>query len=58
MNDLNKDILVSGLFVTGLFGFVSGAYIVSSTVLAAATIFNSIGSLSKQKNEVVSNSSL
>jgi len=48
MNDLNKDIVVSGLFVTGLFGFVSGAYIVSSALLATIAVVNSLdGSLEK-----------
>jgi len=42
MSDLNKDILVSGLFVTGLFGFVSGAYIVSSALLATTVVVNGL----------------
>jgi len=42
MSDLNKDILVSGLFVTGAFGFLSGAYIVSSAILASVVVVNSL----------------
>lgn len=52
MNDLNKDILVSGLFVVGLFGFVSGAYIVSSALLASITLVNGL------RNEIESSKGL
>jgi len=52
MNDLNRDIFVSGLFMVGLFGFVNGAYIVSSAVLASITLVNSLS------NNIESNKSL
>lgn len=38
MTDLQKDILVSLLFITGLFGFVSDAFIISTVVFATVTI--------------------
>ena len=42
MTDLQKDILVGLLFMTGLYGFISGAFIVSAVVFAASAIFSNI----------------
>ncbi|SHE23089.1 hypothetical protein [methanotrophic endosymbiont of Bathymodiolus puteoserpentis (Logatchev)] len=42
MTDLQKDILVGLLFVTGIFGFISGAFIISAVVFAAAAIFSNV----------------
>lgn len=49
MNDLNKDIVLSGLFVTGLFGFVSGAYIVSSALIATIAVVKGVEGIRTQK---------
>jgi hypothetical protein len=32
MSDLSKDILIAMLFLTGLVGFISGEFIISSTL--------------------------
>jgi hypothetical protein len=42
MTDLQKDILVGLLFVTGIFGFISGAFIVSAVVFAVSAIFSNV----------------
>lgn len=42
MTDLQKDILVGLLFVTGIFGFISGAFIISAVVFAASAIFSNV----------------
>lgn len=40
MNILQKDILVSVLFVSGVFGFMSGEFILSTVMFATATVFS------------------
>jgi len=42
MTDLQKDILVGLLFVTGIFGFISGAFIVSAVIFAVSAIFSNV----------------
>ena len=42
MTDLQKDILVGLLFMSGLYGFISGAFIVSAVVFAASAIISNI----------------
>ena len=42
MNDLQKDILVGLLFVTGIFGFISGAFMVSAVVFGISALFSNI----------------
>ncbi|MDC9729286.1 MAG: hypothetical protein PSN04_08155 [Methyloprofundus sp.] len=42
MTDLQKDILVALLFVAGIFGFISGAFIVSAVVFAVAAILSNV----------------
>lgn len=50
MTDFQKDILVGLLFVTGLFGFISGAFIVSAVVFAASAIFSNINLTSRMQS--------
>ncbi len=38
MSDFYKDVLTGILFITGLIGFISGEFIISSTLFAAAAI--------------------
>ena len=38
MSNLSKDILIGGLFVIGLVGFISGEFIISSLFFATAAI--------------------
>ncbi len=47
MTDLQKDILVGLLFVTGIFGFISGAFIVSAVVFAVSAMFSNINLTSR-----------
>lgn len=42
MTDLQKDILVGLLFVTGILGFISGAFIISAVAFATSTIFSNM----------------
>lgn len=42
MSDFYKDILTGVVFVTGLLGFVSGEFIISSTLFAAAAIASNV----------------
>ncbi len=42
MNDLSKDILTGVVFITGLLGFISGEFIISSTLFASAAIASNI----------------
>jgi hypothetical protein len=42
MSDLYKDILIGAVFITGLLGFFSGEYIISSTLFASAAIASNI----------------
>ena len=42
MNDLSKDILITVLFLIGLTGFISGEFIISSTLFAAAAIAGNV----------------
>ncbi len=42
MNDLYKDILTGAVFLTGLIGFISGEFIISSTLLATAAIASNV----------------
>ncbi len=42
MNDFQKDILTGTVFITGLFGFISGEFIISSTLFASAAIASNV----------------
>jgi len=42
MNDFQKDILTGTVFITGLLGFVSGEFIISSTLFATAAIASNV----------------
>jgi hypothetical protein len=42
MNDFQKDILTGAVFLTGLIGFISGEFIISSTLFASAAIVSNI----------------
>ena len=42
MTDFHKDIFVGLLFVIGIFGFISGAFIVSAVVFAVSAIFSNM----------------
>lgn len=42
MSDFYKDIVIGVMFLIGLLGFLSGEYIVSSTLFAASAISSNI----------------
>lgn len=42
MNNLYKDLLIGTLFITGLVGFISGEFIMSSTLFAAAAVTSNL----------------
>ncbi len=53
MSDLSKDVLIGAMFVTGLLGFVSGEFIISSALFATATIASNI-SVNRRNEKTVS----
>jgi hypothetical protein len=42
MNDFHKDILTGAVFLTGLVGFISGEFIISSMLFASAAIASNV----------------
>jgi len=50
MNDFYKDILIGTVFITGLVGFISGEFIISSTLFASAAIASNVKQNRKQGN--------
>ncbi len=42
MNDYYKDILTGVVFIIGLFGFISGEFIISSALFASAAVASNI----------------
>jgi len=50
MNDFYKDILIGTVFITGLVGFISGEFIISSTLFASAAIASNVKQRRKQDN--------
>ncbi len=50
MNDFYRDILTGVVFMTGLIGFLSGEYIISSTLFATAAIASNVNLNRKRDN--------
>ncbi len=48
MSDFHKDILTGAVFVTGLLGFVSGEYVISSALFASSAIASNINANRKR----------
>jgi hypothetical protein len=42
MSELYKDILIGTVFLTGVLGFISGEFIISSTLFASAAIASNV----------------
>ena len=42
MSQLTKDILIGILFITGLVGYISGEFIISSTLFLASAIASNV----------------
>lgn len=49
MNDLQKDILNGLLFITGLIGFISGEFIISSALFATTAVVSNVN-INNRKN--------
>ncbi|CAG7857294.1 hypothetical protein MCAMS1_02066 [biofilm metagenome] len=47
MKDLRRDVLIGVMLLTGVFGFISGEFIVSTVLFAAAAIYSNVA-LSRQ----------
>ena len=48
MNALYKDILIGFVFIAGLFGFLSGEFIISSALFAIAAIASNVSTNSNR----------
>ncbi|HEY8035795.1 MAG TPA: hypothetical protein VIF37_09425 [Methylobacter sp.] len=48
MSDFYKDILTGTIFLTGLLGFISGEFIISSALFASAAIASNVNLNSKR----------
>jgi CheY-specific phosphatase CheX len=52
MNSLSKDITVGIMFIVGLFGFISGSFIVSTVVFGMAAVFSNMHFNTESKKEI------
>lgn len=50
MSDFYKDILTGAVFLTGLVGFISGEFIISSTLFASAAVASNVNLNRKRGN--------
>ena len=51
MNNLYKDVMIGAVFVTGLIGFLSGEFIISSTLFATAAIASNVN-LNEKRGDI------
>lgn len=42
MNDLRRDVIMGLMFLTGIYGFISGEFVVSTLLFASAAIYSNI----------------
>ncbi|WP_347988416.1 hypothetical protein [Methylomonas sp. AM2-LC] len=49
MNDFQKDVLNGLAFITGVIGFMSGEFIISSALFAATTVASNVNTNRKQR---------
>ncbi len=47
MSDFKKDIAIGSMFVTGLWSFISGQFIISTVLFGAAAIYSNIAMRSR-----------
>ncbi|MEE9339848.1 MAG: hypothetical protein V3U87_17390 [Methylococcaceae bacterium] len=52
MNNIYRDIFTGAMFVTGMMGFLSGEFIISSTLFTAATIASIVNTNFKVEKKV------
>jgi len=43
MTELNKDILIGSLFITGILSFMSGLFVISTVLFATTSMFSNMG---------------
>jgi hypothetical protein len=42
MNDFRRDVLLGLMFISGIFGFISGEFVISTILFASAAIYSNI----------------
>lgn len=42
MNNLQTDVILGLIFITGIFGFISGEFIISTVLFASAAIYSNV----------------
>ncbi|NOT83309.1 MAG: hypothetical protein HOP02_00715 [Methylococcaceae bacterium] len=42
MNDFKADVILGLIFMTGIFGFISGEFIISTVLFASAAIYSNV----------------
>lgn len=42
MNDFNKDVFMGLIFMTGVYSFISGEFILSNVLFASAAVYSSV----------------
>ena len=47
MNDIKRDIIIGLLFVTGIWSFISGQFIVSTVLFGSAAMYSNIAMRAK-----------
>jgi hypothetical protein len=50
MNDLRRDVLIGLMFITGIFGFISGEFVISTLFFASAAIYSNVA-MSQQRSK-------
>ena len=50
MNNFNKDIIIGLMFIAGIWSFISGQFIISTVLFAAAAIYSNIVMRAKQSS--------
>jgi len=51
MNDFRRDLLLGLMFISGIFGFISGEFIISTLLFASAAIYSNIA-IRKEPNSI------
>ncbi len=47
MNDFNRDVLIGLMFISGIWGFISGTFIISTVLFASAAIVSAMAMRSR-----------
>lgn len=50
MNDFRRDVFIGLMFITGIFGFISGEFVISTLFFASAAIYSNIA-MSQPRSE-------